>query len=84
MHEDAESKLVELARPTVLLSCIYKLEILELDDAETNPPVNQQDNGAMTLVNTQPSLPYSPLEDALVSPYSPLTRPRIEVIDFAL
>ena len=40
MHEVAEIKLVELAIPTVLFSRIYKLEILELDDAETNPPVN--------------------------------------------
>ena len=33
MHEVAESKLVELAIPTVLFSRIYKLEILELVNA---------------------------------------------------
>ena len=34
MHEVADGKLVELARPTVLSSRIEKLKIPELDNAE--------------------------------------------------
>ena len=37
MHEVAEVEIVELARPTVLFYRIEKLEILELNNANTNP-----------------------------------------------
>ena len=38
MHEVAESKLIKIARPTVLLSHIDELKLPELDDADTDPP----------------------------------------------
>ena len=84
MHEVAESKLVKIARPTVLFSRIYELELPELDDAETNPPENHQDNGATPPVNTHPSPPHSLLRDALVSPAAPPLHPRVEAVDAAL
>ena len=68
MHEVTESKLVELARPTVIFSCIDKIELPELDDADTKPLENLQDNGATLPVLTQPSPSNSPLEDAPVAP----------------
>ena len=74
MHEVAESKLIKLAQPTVLLSRIDELKLLEIDDAKTNPPENHQDNGATPPVITKLSLLHSPLENALVSPS--MTPPR--------
>ena len=38
MYEVAEGKFVELAQPTMLFSCIDKLELPNLDDAKTDPP----------------------------------------------
>ena len=54
MHKVAEGKLLEPARPTVLFSRIDELKLLELDDANTDPPENHQDNGATPPFNTQP------------------------------
>ena len=84
MHEVVESELVELARPTVLFSCIDELELPELGDAETDPPEKPQDNGATPPVLTQQSLSHPPLEDALVAPAAPSPRPRVEASDAAL
>ena len=67
MHEVTDGDLVKLAQPTVIFSCIDKLEIIYLDDAKTDPPENHQDNGATLPVNTQTSPPHSPLEDASVA-----------------
>ena len=61
MNEVAEGELIELAGPTVLFSCIYELEIPELDNAETNPPENHQDNDTTPPFNTQPYPLHSPL-----------------------
>ena len=61
MHEVVESELVKLTRLTVIFFCIDELELPELDDAETNPPENHQDNDATPPVNNQPSPPNSPL-----------------------
>ena len=52
MHEVLEGELNVIAQPKMLLSHTNELEIPELADAETNPPENHQDNGAMPLVNT--------------------------------
>ena len=41
----------------VLFSRIDELKIPELDNADTDPPENHQDNGATPPVNTQPSPP---------------------------
>ena len=38
MYEVAVSKLVKLAQPTVLFSRIDKIELPDIDDAETDPP----------------------------------------------
>ena len=61
IHEVAEGELVKLALPTVIFSCIYDLELPELDDAETKSPETHQDNGATPPFNTQPTPPHSPL-----------------------
>ena len=84
MHEVAEGKLVKIAWPTVLFILIDELKIPELDDAETYPPENHQDNGAMPPVNTQPSSPHLPLKDALVDPSAPPPRPHVEARNAAL
>ena len=42
IHEVAEGKIVELARATVLFSRIDKLEIPELNDADTDPLENYE------------------------------------------
>ena len=62
MHEVLEGELVKIAQSMVIFSHIGKLKIPELDDAKTNPLENYQDNGAMTLVNTQRYPPHLPLE----------------------
>ena len=68
----------------MFFSRIDKLELPDLDDTETNPPKNHQDNGATSPVNTHTSLPHSPLEDTLVSSSAPLPRPRVEAGNAAL
>ena len=77
MHEVAEGKLVELARKTVLLYRIDELKLPEIDDAETNLSENHQENGATPPVNTEPSLPQSPMEDASVASAAPPPRPSV-------
>ena len=62
----------------MLVSHTDKLELPDLDNAETKPLENLQDKGATPLVLTYPYLPYSPLEDALVSPAASPPRPRVE------
>ena len=84
MHEVSEGKLVKLIQPTVLFSCIDELELPELENFETDPSENQQDNGATPPVNTQPSPPHSPLEDASLAPSAPLPRPRVKAGNAAL
>ena len=84
MNEVAEGELVELPRPTVFLSCINELKIPELDDAETDPTENHQDNGATPTVKTQPSPPHKPLEDASLASAAPPPRPLIEAGTTAL
>ena len=84
MHEVAEGELVKLAQPTVLFSRIDELELPKFNDAKTNPPENQQDNGTMPSVNTQPYPPHSPLEDASVASVALPPRPRVEAGNAAL
>ena len=60
MTEVAEGEIVKLARPTVIFYRIDELKIPELEDANTEPPENHQDNSAMPPVNIQPSPPHSP------------------------
>ena len=84
MHEVAESKLVELTQPTVIFSRIDKLELPELDDAETDPSENLQENGATPPVLTHTSTPHSPLEDASAPPAASLPGPRVEAGDAAI
>ena len=60
----------------MLFSCIDKFKLPELDDANTNPSENHQDNGDMPPVNTQPSTPHSPLEYASVASAAPPPHPR--------
>ena len=83
-HEVSEGDLDAIARPTVLFSHTDKLKIPELDNSETDPPENHQDNGATLPVNTQPSPPHSPLEDTLVAFVEPPPRPHVEARDAAL
>ena len=84
MHEVTEGKLVKLARPMVLSSCIDEIELPELDDDETDPPENHQDNGSTLSVNTQTSLPHSPLKYNLVASVAPPPCPLIEAGNAAL
>ena len=84
MHEVAEGELVELAQTMVVFSHIDELEIIELDDVETEPPEKHQDNGSTPPVNTQPYPPHSPLEDALVALSTPPQRPHVEAVNAAL
>ena len=78
MHKVVEGKLDAIAVPTVLFSRIDKLEIPELNDAETKQPENHQDNGATPPVNTQTSLSHLALEDTPMDSAVPLLRPHIE------
>ena len=55
----------------MLLSCINKLEITELDNAEIDSPENHQDNGVTLPVNNQKSPPHFPLENSLVASAAP-------------
>ena len=84
MYEVVERELVKLAQPTVIFYRIDKLELPELDDAETDLPENIQDNGATPQVLTQPYTPHSPLEYASVAPAVPPPHPRVEASDAAL
>ena len=84
IHEVAEGELIELARQLVLFSCIDEFKIPELDNAETNPLENHQDNGATPSVNTQPYPPHSPLKEAPVDSSAPLSRPCVEAGNAAL
>ena len=52
IHEVVEGDLGAIAQPTVIFSHIKELKIPELNNAETKPPENHQDNGAMSPVNT--------------------------------
>ena len=78
MHKVVEGKLIKLAQLTVFSSHTDEHEPLDLDDADTNPTENHQDNGATPTVNTQPYPPHSPLEDVLVTSATPLPRPRVK------
>ena len=60
------------------------LEIPELDNAETNPPENHQDNGATPPVNTKPYPPHSPLEYSSVAPTAPPSCPRVKASNATL
>ena len=84
MHKVADSELIKLALPTVLLSCIDEIELLELDGAETDLPENNQDNDTTPPVNNQPSPLHSTLEDASVAPAVPPPRPHVKIGDAAL
>ena len=84
MHKVVEGKLVRLAQPTLLFSCIDNLETPELNYVETEPPENHQDNGATPPVNTQPFPLHSPLEDILVASAAPPPRPRVDASNAAL
>ena len=81
MHKVAESDLVKLAIPTIIFSCIDKLRLPELNNSETNPTENLQDNGATSPFLTQPYPPHSPLEDASVAPTAPPPHPSVKASD---
>ena len=84
MHKVSEGELIILSQPTVIFYRIDELELTELDNAETDPPENHQDNGATPKVNTRPSPSHSPLEDASVASAAPPTLPRVEAGNTAL
>ena len=71
MQKVAKGELIELTRPTVIFSRIDELELPDIDDAETDPLENHQDNGASPLVNTHPSTLHSPLEDSSAASAAP-------------
>ena len=73
-----EDELVDIARLTVILYRIDELKILELNNADTDPPENHQDNGVMSSVNTQPSLSHSPPEDTPVASDAPPPHPLVD------
>ena len=84
MHKVAEGEIFGLARPTVIFSRIDELEIPELNDAETDPPENHQENGATLPVNTWLSPPYSPPEENSVESAATPPSPCVEAGDAAL
>ena len=84
MHEVADSKIIKLTRTTVLFYRIDEIKLTELNDAETDPPENLQDNGATLRVLTQPYPLHSPLEDDLVDPAAFLPCPCVKAGDVAL
>ena len=84
MHEVSEGEIDAIDRPAVLLSYTNELKILDLDNAETDPPENLQDNSATSPVNTQPSPLHSTPEDTLVASAGPPPCPCIEAIEAAL
>ena len=55
-----------------------EVDPMDITDDETTPAENYQDNGASTSHGIQPSLPHSPLKDALVTSEPPLLRPNID------
>ena len=81
MHEVSEGKIDAITQPTVILSHTEELEITELADADNNPPINHQDNGATPPVNTQPYPPNSPPEDTLVAKNETPPRPHFKAGD---
>ena len=84
MHEVADVELNGITRPKVIFSHTNELKSPELNDAETNPQGNHQDNGTTPPVNTQPSPPHSTWEDTLVASAKPTPRPRVEASDTTL
>ena len=62
----------------VLFFHINELKILELADAETNPPKNLQCNGSTPLVGTDPFFLQSPLEYTSVSLAGPHPCPHVK------
>ena len=84
MHEVADSKIIKLTRTTVLFYRIDEIKLTELNDAETDPPENLQDNGATLRVLTQPYPLHSPLEDDLVDPAAFLPCPCVKAGNAAL
>ena len=58
MHEVSEGEIDAIERPTVLFSHTEELKMLELANANTDPPKSLQDYGATPLVNTQPYLTH--------------------------
>ena len=84
MHEVAEGELIKLTRTTVIFYRIDKLKLPELDNAETDPPENHQENGATPPVKTQPYPPQSPLEDVLAASTALPPLPCVEADNNAL
>ena len=84
VHEVLEGELKAIARPTVLLSHTNELKIPEPAEAETDPPKNHQDNGAMPPVNTHPSPLHSPPKDTSVTSADLPPLPRVKSGDAAL
>ena len=83
MYEVSEGKINSVVQPMVLFSHTKKHEILELANAETDPPKNLQDNGTIrrsaprhpscTQPQKTPRLPQSSLHHAPASrPEMPL------------
>ena len=67
----------------VLFTQPDEIDTMDLDDAETTPDENHQDNGASPPLNTQPSSLQTPLTDALVDLYEPPTCSHIDARDAA-
>ena len=84
MHKVAEGELIKIARPTMLFSRMDELKIPELDNDETDPPENHQDNGATLPVNTHPSPLHSPLDDVSLTSAAPSPCPCVEAGNAAL
>ena len=84
MHKVLEVDINAITRPTVLFSYTGELKIMELANAENEPPENHQDNGVTPPVNTQPYPPQSPPEDTSVASAKPPPRPCIKAGDVAL
>ena len=78
MYKVSEGEVGDIVWKTVILSHTNDLEILELADAETNPPKNLQCNGSTPLVGTDPFFLQSPLEYTSVSLAGPHPCPHVK------
>ena len=84
MHKVSEGDINKIYEPTVLFFHTNDTEILDLANADTNPPQNLQENGSTLTVNTHKSPTNSPLEKNSVTSAEPLPCPCVKDRDATL
>ena len=84
MHEVSEGEINAIIQITTLYTQSNKLESTELSDVDTDLIKNNQYNGAMPPLGTQPYSPHSPLTNTLVSLDETLPQLRFDSGDAAV